>query len=500
MAQFVSSMQRSCPAIAIWSPGCRHDDGGNVGLPHLVALASYVAAQHNVRVAIFDHDYECRLGHEDDNVLFSGNWDIIGLSCYSSFDYQIVMAMAKRIRALFPRVCLVVGGYHPSACPEDFTGPDSSFNYVIVGEGEIPLSQIVQVVQNGGTLDAQVVGPILLPMLDELPPLRWDLLDRYRDLLMDQDRQLNINLSRGCPFSCEFCMERSKRSSHWRAYSPGRAVDELHRLLAAFPRTGGVLRITDALFAFDPAWRCEFLDRLNCRSLPVGKIWVVTRSDLIKEGDLKLLHAAGFAVGFGIESGDPGMLQIMRKTPDPDRFLQHFAAQAQEAEAIGMPWGANLIAGHPGETPESLSRSAAWCANLVRELRRPTGFICVDPYRYYPGSAVHQRLADYEVRYGTHVRTPDWWRSEDPTTNSSVVDASRELSFERREELRRELFLPVLADLLSRFAYRGPESRYFTETLNAELESVARPLIIQNKRYRNHPPDLEKMQNSINCE
>jgi radical SAM superfamily enzyme YgiQ (UPF0313 family) len=484
MGQFIKSMQRSCPAIAIWSPGCRHDDGGNVGLPHLVALASYITARHSVRVVIFDHDYERRIGQEDDNTLFSGAWDIIGLSCYSSFDYQTVMTMAKRIRAVFPRVCLVVGGYHPSACPEDFTGPDSPFNHVVIGEGEIPFSQIVQAVQNGAILDAQVIGPIPLQSLDELPPLEWSLMDRYRTLLVDERRQLNINLSRGCPFQCEFCMERSKRTVRWRPYSPERAVEELHRLLIAFPRTGGVLRITDALFACNPDWRYEFLDRLKQRPLSVNKVWVVTRSDLLEEGDIERFHDAGFAVGFGIESGDPEMLRIMRKTADPLRFLQRFANQAQKAEAIGMPWGANLIVGHPGETPESLSRSATWIASLVRSLKRPTGFFGVDPYRYYPGSAVYQRLDDYQARYGTFVHSPVWWQSEDPTKNSTRIDASWELSFEYRDELRRRLFLPILTDLFSRFAYDGTENQYFKVALHVELESMAYSYIARNDRNR----------------
>lgn len=271
-------------------------------------------------------------------------------------------------------------------------------------------------------------------------------------------------------------MERGKRTPRWRAYSAVRAVEELHRLVGAFPRAGGVLRITDALFGFDPVWRHEVLERLISRPLLVNKIWAVTRSDLLEEGDIARFHAARFAVGFGIESGDPGMLRIMRKTSHPDRFLDRFARQIHEAEACGMPWGANLIAGHPGETLETLSRSATSFGDLVHSLRRPTGFLCVDPYRYYPGSGVHQHIAEYERRYGTRVLVPDWWRRDNPTADSMRVDASRELTFERCEQLRQELFLPILEDLLGRFAYDGVEKSYFTATLRQEVET-ARQLV-----------------------
>jgi len=438
-------------------------------LPHLVALGSYIASRHDARVAIFDRDYERRISGHGEESLLSGSWDVIGLSCYTSFDYAAVMAMAELIRSRCRGVCLAVGGYHPSACPEDFCGPESPFDHVVVGEGEIPLSRIVEGVQNGRSLDARVLGPEALTSIDELPPLKWELLERYSALFTD-GCQLNLNLSRGCPFPCAFCMEPGKRSLRWRAYSPARAVEEMQRLLAAFPRARGVLRITDAVFGLDPGWRHDVLERLKGRPLPVNKTWAVTRSDLLDDSDISHFDGAGFAVGFGIESGDADMLRVMRKTSDPAKFLERFAAQAQMAEVCGLPWGVNLIAGHPGETPESLSRSAEWMRTLVASLRRPTGFLCVDPYRYYPGSAVHRDRLEYEGRFGTRILVPDWWRRDNPTVDSMRVDASRTLNFDQRERLRRSLFAPVLEDLLRRFAYNGPEKRYFEGALLEEVQ------------------------------
>ena len=147
-------------------------------LAEIVALGSYLERHAKAEVLIVDLDYESVLGNSDPGILFEDSWDIIGISCYSSFDFQRSMSLAREIRSALSDVCLVVGGYHPSACPEDFCGDDSPFNYIVIGEGEIPMMRIVGEVKDVQLPHAIVLPAMPLPSMDEMPYLNWELLDR----------------------------------------------------------------------------------------------------------------------------------------------------------------------------------------------------------------------------------------------------------------------------------------------------------------------------------
>ena len=47
------------------------------------------------------------------------------------------------------------------------------------------------------------------------------------------------------------------------------------------------------------------------------------------------------------------------------------------AAEVGLPWGANVIVGHPGETKDSLVRSAKFVENLFCATDNLTGFLSV---------------------------------------------------------------------------------------------------------------------------
>ena len=60
----------------------------------------------------------------------------IGINCYTSFQYLYTDSIAKIIKNEFPNMNIIVGGYHPSAVPEDFTYKDSPFDMVVKGEAD----------------------------------------------------------------------------------------------------------------------------------------------------------------------------------------------------------------------------------------------------------------------------------------------------------------------------------------------------------------------------
>ncbi|HUT34347.1 MAG TPA: radical SAM protein [Planctomycetota bacterium] len=465
-------IRRQQPTVLLISPARPSGHEGDFGDPHLVALGSFVQARTGARVELLDLSYERLLARPEPERAFRPEFGVVGISCYSSYDYLSAFYLGVEVRRRNPGAVLVVGGYHASARPGDFLNVSGSeleeaspFDHVVVGEGELPLARIVEAAGRGERLPQQVLGPEPLPSLDELPPLDWSLLDRYLPIGRAVGTQPGIHLSRGCPYQCSFCMERSKGEAAWRAWSPDRAEAELRRLDAWLGLKGRTLFLSDAVFGLHAAWRREMLERLARLDLGLRKTWALSRVDLLGPGDLERYQRANVGLGFGLESGDPRMLGLIGKARDPEAFLDRFRALAAEAARSGFPWGANLIAGHPGETEESLHRSAAFAAELFLRMPGLTGFLSVDPFRFYPGSLVDKRLADYAAAFGTRVHRPRWWNYSEQAFTSEWVDPSAELGYRRREALTARLFGPIADGIAKRFAYAGPASDYFRRSV-----------------------------------
>lgn len=462
--------------LLLW-PGSEGAAAGNFGVPQLVLLGTYLRTQARVQVDIRDLAIERRLGTDLAQVLAGDDgrgYDVVALSVYSSFDHLLCGALAQMVRDRWPQAVIVAGGYHPSARPLEYIADGSPFDVVVVGEGERPLAQIVESVAGGAPLRQVVLGPEAIDRLEVLPPSDWTLLSRYRDVARRYASQAQVYLSRGCPFDCAFCMERAKRETSWRSLPVERALDEIESLHRFLDLRTWTLYFGDALFGMRKRWRREFLEGLAQRQIPVDKYWLLIRVDLVEDEDLRLFGAANCGLGFGLESGDPSLLATIRKSGRLDDYLERMEHIAERAREHDVPWGANVICGHPGETPDTMARSAQYLRRLFLRERGTTGFLSVDPFRLYPGSPIDADRAYYEERFGTRFHRPHWWDDGDPEFLSEWVDPSAELDWAGREALQSELLTPILAQIEDRFVYRGGARRYFLGAIRDQL-AWARP-------------------------
>ncbi len=458
-------------ALLIW-PGGLFSQSKSFGVPQLLGIASAIRSAE-VDVDVVDLDLERALGPVDLAKIVAPRYDLIGLSCYSSYEYLKVMAIAQRLRALCPRARLVTGGYHPSARPADFTRPGTPFDHVVVGDGEGPMRALVQALLAGRAPTQRVFASEPTHDLDALPGPDWNLLERYHPIARKVASQAEIYLSRGCPFACSFCMERAKRCTRWRAWSPERAVDELRRLDGFLDLSRWTLFVTDALFGLKTSWRRSFLEALARRPIRARKVWLLARADLLDREDLEAMKRANVAPGFGLESGSPEQLGRIQKTGSARAFLDHFQAVARWASEIGLPFGANVIVGHPGETEATLRATAAFLEDTFLRSPHTTGFVSVDPFRLYPGSAIDENLASWIEATGMHAHRYPWWEDGDQDFLSEWVDPSADLGFRETLRLRQRLFGPVVHGIAERFRVPEPEEAYFRRSVNEQVALLA---------------------------
>ncbi len=465
----------SARVLLIW-PGTDGTAAGNFGCPQLVTMATYVREKTGAHIDIVDLHAERAFGPVDLGRIFRGpegrGYDVVGFSCYSSFDFLKTEAVAQIAREILPTAVICAGGYHTSARPSDFVYDGSPFDVAVIGEGEKPLVRIVESVLGGTPMRHTILGSEPIDDLAELPPSDWSYLDRYRPVIGRLASQIQIYLSRGCPFDCAFCMERAKREVSWRAYSVDRALDEVERADAYFDLSGMTVYFADALFGMRKKWRREFLQRLAAGKVKARKFWLLVRVDMIDDEDVELFGRANCSLGFGLESGDPQHLATIRKAGRLEDYLERMVHVSNKARELDVPWGANIIVGHPGETEATMRTSARYLKELFLDPRGTTGFLSVDPFRLYPGSPIDDERSAWEARFGTRFHRPEWWKDGDQEFLAEWVDPSEGLDYRRRAQLTHELLAPTLRDLKGNYRLQGNARDYFELAIDEQIKNL----------------------------
>ncbi|MEZ5359784.1 MAG: radical SAM protein [Candidatus Zixiibacteriota bacterium] len=443
-----------------------------VKVPQLL-LASYLARTYDVVYA----DFELTIGRPNSEIQIkrfkrrvreyfqSQDFDILALSCWTSLSYQATVACASICRELFPEKLIVVGGYHPSARPQEFILENQLFDYVVCGEGELAMTSIAEHFAVSGRPGAtQIINGKTIPA-EDFVPYNWDLIEPLlREHFPDGVSNVNLFLSRGCPFNCSFCME-SLKEKRWTPYSPEVAVEEILRAVERFGAYA--VPICDACFGLRRSWRREFL-KLLLKHDP--KFWIIfeTRSEFLDPEDIEMMSQLKLEIQFGLESASPEMLSLMKKTKRPEVYLQRFREISHLCSEHKILHRANMIFNHPGETKKSLQETFTFVDEMLERDESYLMWAC-HGYMHFPGCDLDREREFYEREYGSKFLSTNWWRENaDQYESSMQFVPSRDLDGEdvnlwrKMLDARQERMKATLAPQAFQFAAR----KYFLDWQN----------------------------------
>jgi anaerobic magnesium-protoporphyrin IX monomethyl ester cyclase len=252
-------------------------------------------------------------------------------------------------------------------------------DYVLDGEAERPLLELVRALNNNGTYVSRLQGVRWLdglgalqisdarrakPQQDStsLPLPARDLIDLslYREAWKRAHGFFSMNLiaSRGCPFRCNWCAKPIFGDTY--QLRPARDVAEEMKVLR--DRYGADhLWFADDIFALNRHWIQEFaaaVEELGC-AVPFK---IQARADLLTNETVHALKRAGCAeVWMGVESGSQKVLDAMEK----GLRVEQVVAARQNLKRAGIVACYFLQLGYPGENWQDLQKTIA----LVRETR-----------------------------------------------------------------------------------------------------------------------------------
>ncbi len=385
----------------------------SIGVCYLAA-----AVQHDVEsLVIPDNYYNNQIFESLRSLLKRRPVDLVAISSMTgAFNQAVQLAqIAKESGAV-----VVMGGFHPTALPEEVLKL-SCVDVVVIGEGEETFRELVLkgisrdvkglAYREGGGIVYTGVRDVIADINSIAFPLRSLRPERYGEK-GDAYSIDTIYTSRGCPWSCSFCANDQMHKG-WRGRSPENVVEEI--ALLHDPNQKKLIKIWDANFLTNIGRAEKICDLLIERGLTNFRIMTESRAkDLVRaERILGKLKQIGLSkVGLGIESPSVETLALMNKK----NSLDDVARAIELCRKNGIGAEGYFIIGHYTENEQQTMAYPEFAQSLGL---RHALFMIMTPY---PGTGIFT-----EYKNEGKIRSFDWdlYNNYCPVIETRTMDSNK---------------------------------------------------------------------------
>jgi len=312
--------------------------------------------------------------------------------------YPYFVELVKILKEKFKAIPIIAGGPHPTVLPEQALNENPGLDYIVVGEGEITILELLDGISGKKDL-AQIEGIAyreegqikvtlrrpLIEDLDSLPRIAYHLFDMEKYIpAPDSYRRFpatHMMRSRGCPFNCIYCSNKTMFGRKVRTHSVERVVSDISFLKEHYNIKE--IFFWDDIFTVNRKWVEEFCEKIK-KEAPIS--WSCnTRVDMVDEVLLKKMKQAScWQIHFGIESGNQRLLDLIKKQITLDQVEQAMRLTRK----VGIQTRAYYMLGLPTETPQESLESIRFIKRI-----RPS-YSMVGLASPYPGTEFAQMVKD----------------------------------------------------------------------------------------------------------
>ncbi len=304
---------------------------------------------------------------------YDGDYTLVGISTITPsapFAYRIADSFRDHGKIV------VLGGYHPTALPEE---AKQHADAVVIGEAEFLWPQLLDDVEKGKLRPfyqhAQPVDPIHIP-------------NPIRNKTQKHSSYAVVQATRGCPYGCEFCSIYHQKFGHiFRKKPIEKVIQDIQSIRGKFfffadPSLTIDIQYTKQLF--------KEIKPLNKKFNCFGNMDVLTKDREL----LKLASEAGCVLWHvGIESINLRSLKLMGKKTNK---IEECPTAIQNINDYGMNVFGEFMFGFDTDAPKIFEQTE----EMIRNWNIMPGFQILVPY---PGSPIFDKL-DGEGR----ILTKDW--------------------------------------------------------------------------------------------
>ena len=351
--------------------------------------------------------------------------EIIGFSINQS-NNRLSVEVARRLRKRDPGRILIFGGQSISLIGERSHIPDRLIDLFVLGEGEITLLHILELIRDGKPIH-DIPGTVSVPWSMKVNPrpqadmttLAWPTYDKF-----DLDRYPNnaepfpISLGRGCICRCSFCGDYPLWGKY-RSHMGEQVVDQIRHHVYS----NGVMQFefNDLAVNSNP----EALNDICEGIIEEGMIVQWTSYAYIEDIDAysaaKLRAAGCVMLRFGMESASDSVLKRMHKP--------HRAAQAAEMfknlTEAGINCNIGLMVGFPNETEKELQETISFLTENQDNIHEIDS---VSVFYVKPLSGVERHPDKFGITLpGDDASRWNRWKGKDGSTYRKRVARARRL-------------------------------------------------------------------------
>lgn len=341
--------------------------------------------------------------------------DLVGFSVYA-WNRDECLALVEKLRQEVPALTIFGGGPEATADPNGLLD-GSAFDFLVVGEGEITLREVIDRLDAGVSLaglpgiarktasGVEVIRREPIADLGNLPsPYLSGSLDSYIPF------GALWQLSRGCTFGCDFCFDGMGDRSV-RRYPPDRLEAELDYLVR---RGVGQVVVLDSTFNLDGA-RAKALLRLMRKKAPQAHFHFEARAELLDAEQARLFGGMKCSLQIGLQTADPGVSRAVRRPLNRREFATKIGLLNQE----GVVFGFDLIFGLPGDSLTSFRETLNFALSLY------PNSLAIFPLAVLPGTVLASRATELRLRY---LSRPPYTLLESPSFSSGDLQAAQRLA------------------------------------------------------------------------
>jgi anaerobic magnesium-protoporphyrin IX monomethyl ester cyclase len=445
-------------------PKCFHHLRGVQPPLGLLYLASYLNKINSaLNIKVFDACAEYYSLQNLKELICDFKPDVVGVQIFS-FTLIDSLDVLKTIKENYPEIYTVAGGPHVTLFPEE-TMSFSFVDFAVIGEGEIPFSQLVQSIAGEGIGLNSINGIAYrenselfidkkhnnIECLDDIPIINRKLLPykKYSSVFSRNSIMTAMITSRGCPYHCVYCSNFNHKP---RAHSAEYVIQEIKNCVDL-----GIneIFIIDDTFSYD-------MERAKsiCKGIIKNKIelkWYVnTRINTMDEELLGLLKQAGCRrVNYGIESGSQKIINNIKKGIKLEK-AKHII---RKTKAAGLDVYCFFMIGLPGETMSDIKQTI----KFVKETKPDFAQFSVTTIE--PGTEL------YNMALNTGIIKYDVWREFALNPKANFISPVWTENFDSQELYNILSSMYKRYYLSPRFIIRNVFNRYnwlnFSKTVSA---------------------------------
>jgi len=318
---------------------------------------------------------------------------MVAFSCYI-WNIETTLRLAADIKQVAADTLVVLGGPEVSFGVFELMHANPAVDFVVKGEGERPFRQLLEALDGKQALDGienlfhRDNGDIVAGLSGNQRPALEMIPSPFLAGLVDMDKPLTYyETSRGCPFSCAFCL--SSVEGQVRSFPMARIESDLAWLMEREVRQ---VKLVDRTFNYD-ARRADQIWNFILDHNRVSHFHFEIAADLLTEDNLALLRrvpAETFRFEIGVQSASAETLLQVNRRADLQKIFDN-VRRLREDTAIELHL--DLVAGLPGEDYDGLLSSLQAVAGLKPHV------IQLEPLKLLKGAPMREIADRLGYRY-----------------------------------------------------------------------------------------------------